>query len=31
MISTFGLVGMMIGALAAGTISDLIGRRKAML
>jgi AAHS family benzoate transporter-like MFS transporter len=30
-ISVIGLVGVMIGALAAGTISDLIGRRKAML
>ena len=31
MISVIGLVGVMIGALAAGTVSDLIGRRKAML
>jgi benzoate transport len=30
-ISVIGLVGVMIGALAAGTVSDLIGRRKAML
>ncbi|WP_420120172.1 MFS transporter [Nakamurella sp.] len=30
-ISVVGLVGVMIGALAAGTISDLIGRRQAML
>jgi AAHS family benzoate transporter-like MFS transporter len=30
-ISVIGLVGVMIGALAAGTISDLIGRRQAML
>ncbi len=30
-ISVVGLIGVMIGALAAGTISDLIGRRKAML
>ncbi len=30
-ISVVGLVGVMVGALAAGTISDLIGRRQAML
>ncbi len=30
-ISTFGLVGMMIGAMAIGTITDLIGRRKALI
>ena len=30
-ISVIGLVGVMIGALAAGTISDLIGRRQTML
>ncbi|MFC9256628.1 MFS transporter [Amycolatopsis thailandensis] len=30
-ISTFGLIGMTIGALAIGTITDLIGRRKALI
>lgn len=30
-ISVVGLAGVMIGALAAGTVSDLIGRRRAML
>ncbi|MFE6616061.1 MFS transporter [Amycolatopsis sp. NPDC057786] len=30
-ISTFGLIGMMIGAMAIGTITDLIGRRKALI
>lgn len=30
-ISVVGLVGVMVGALAAGTISDLIGRRRTML
>lgn len=29
--STVGLVGMMVGALAIGTITDLIGRRKVLL
>src|SRR4051812_10256996 len=28
---TIGLVGMMIGALAVGTLTDLIGRRKALI
>ncbi|MEV6911301.1 aromatic acid/H+ symport family MFS transporter [Amycolatopsis sp. NPDC051071] len=30
-ISTFGLIGMMIGAMAIGTITDVIGRRKALI
>ncbi|MEV7556029.1 aromatic acid/H+ symport family MFS transporter [Amycolatopsis sp. NPDC089917] len=30
-ISTVGLIGMTIGALAIGTITDLIGRRKALI
>jgi AAHS family benzoate transporter-like MFS transporter len=30
-LSTFGLVGMTIGALAIGTVTDIIGRRKALL
>jgi len=30
-ISTFGLIGMTIGALTIGTITDLIGRRKALI
>src|SRR6476646_4585362 len=30
-ISVIGLVGVMIGALAIGPLSDLIGRRKSML
>src|SRR3982074_2228428 len=29
--STFGLVGMTIGAMAIGTITDVIGRRKARI
>jgi AAHS family benzoate transporter-like MFS transporter len=29
--STFGLVGMTIGAMAIGTITDVIGRRKALI
>src|SRR4051794_13528131 len=28
---TIGLVGMMIGALTIGTLTDLIGRRKALI
>ncbi|MFI6741821.1 MFS transporter [Nonomuraea sp. NPDC050451] len=31
MVSTSGLVGMMIGALAIGTVTDMIGRRKALV
>jgi benzoate transport len=31
LISVVGLLGVMVGALAAGTISDYIGRRKTML
>ena len=31
LISTIGLIGVMIGALTCGTLSDLIGRRKTML
>jgi MFS family permease len=31
LISVIGLVGVMVGALAIGTVSDIIGRRKAML
>ena len=30
-ISVIGLVGVMVGALATGPVSDLIGRRKAIL
>lgn len=30
-IAAYGLVGMMIGALSIGTLSDLIGRRKAII
>jgi MFS family permease len=30
-VSTTGLVGMMIGALAMGTVTDVIGRRKALM
>ncbi len=30
-ISTFGLLGMMIGAMTIGTITDIIGRRKALI
>jgi MFS family permease len=30
-VSTIGLVGMTIGALAIGTVTDVIGRRKALL
>ncbi|TDO36391.1 putative MFS family arabinose efflux permease [Kribbella sp. VKM Ac-2527] len=30
-VATAGLVGMMLGALAIGTVTDLIGRRRAML
>ncbi|WP_370945575.1 MFS transporter [Amycolatopsis sp. cg5] len=30
-VSTFGLVGMTIGAMAIGTITDVIGRRKALI
>ncbi|RZK74322.1 MAG: MFS transporter, partial [Rhodococcus sp. (in: high G+C Gram-positive bacteria)] len=30
-ISTFGLVGMTIGALVIGTLTDVIGRRRALL
>lgn len=30
-VSTFGLIGMMIGALVIGTVTDLIGRRKALI
>jgi MFS family permease len=30
-VSTAGLVGMMLGALAIGTVTDVIGRRKAMV
>ncbi|OYD68342.1 MFS transporter [Rhodococcus sp. OK302] len=30
-ISTFGLVGMTIGALTIGTLTDIIGRRKALI
>src|SRR5689334_14568577 len=30
-VSTVGLVGMMLGALAIGTITDVIGRRKALM
>jgi MFS transporter, AAHS family, benzoate transport protein len=29
--STFGLVGMTIGAMAIGTVTDVIGRRKALI
>ncbi len=31
MISTFGLIGMTIGALVIGTLTDVIGRRRALL
>ena len=31
LISVVGLVGVMVGALAAGTLADLLGRRRAML
>ncbi|WP_309113962.1 aromatic acid/H+ symport family MFS transporter [Saccharothrix sp.] len=30
-VSTVGLVGMMVGALAIGTVTDVIGRRKALI
>jgi MFS family permease len=30
-VSTVGLVGMMLGALAIGTVTDVIGRRKALM
>ncbi len=30
-ITSYGLVGMMIGALGIGTLTDVIGRRKAIL
>ncbi|HEX6341844.1 aromatic acid/H+ symport family MFS transporter [Umezawaea sp.] len=30
-VSTVGLVGMMLGALAIGTVTDVIGRRKALV
>nr|QEO74778.1 major facilitator transporter [uncultured bacterium] len=30
-VSTFGLVGMMIGALTIGALTDIMGRRKAMV
>ncbi|CAM3330378.1 aromatic acid/H+ symport family MFS transporter [Kibdelosporangium persicum] len=30
-VSTFGLVGMMIGALTIGALTDIVGRRKAMV
>jgi AAHS family benzoate transporter-like MFS transporter len=30
-VSTFGLIGMMIGALVIGTVTDLIGRRKTLI
>ncbi|GAB3500643.1 MFS transporter [Amycolatopsis cihanbeyliensis] len=30
-VSTVGLVGMMLGALAIGTVTDVIGRRKALI
>src|SRR5574340_1476790 len=30
-ISTLGLVGMTIGALAIGTLTDVVGRRKALM
>ncbi|KGI79406.1 major facilitator transporter, partial [Actinopolyspora erythraea] len=30
-VSTVGLIGMMVGALTIGTVTDLIGRRKVLL
>ncbi len=30
-VSTAGLVGMMLGAMAIGTVTDLVGRRKALI
>ncbi|WP_137724673.1 MFS transporter [Prescottella subtropica] len=30
-ITTFGLVGMMIGALTIGTLTDIVGRRRALI